>query len=1000
MSRPGARLRENRFRRPTDRILMGVTMDSGNLTGRFKVGTRIYAGFAVILLLLAVVALVGIKGFHDIDDSMGQYGTIAANAERVAMINRDVAEMRRNVRLYGITGEDAYLAGSRDTMKGLAELLLHTADSMLDPQRKSWLQEMTGRFEEYRSSFDKMSELRRESDRQLTDVMNPLGKRLADDVRKLIAVSTETHNLDAAARLGTVMERLMSARLSAVRFLAKPDPSGLAQVKDRLDGFVKESGGMADWFRDPDLKRVAANVDDAAEKYRDAFAVASKDVLAVRDLLDGNMAAQAKEFAGLAARLSENQHHALDGTRADTSSLISASTWIAAGISLLAVLIGLLFAWRVARSITRPVEAVRKVMAELANGDLEIVVPYTGNRDELGDMARTVNTLKDVSVAAVRAGCGLDRVSANVMMADTSGVITYVNASLTEMFRIAEADIRRVKAGFNHANLLGRPLDEFHGISRDLTSTYQGQAKIGRRTFTVVANPVVSKLGVRLGTVVEWRDMTDELAIEDEIREMVGTAVRGDLSHRIALEGKNGFFRLISDGINNFAGTVSEVAEELATKLSALANGDLSGRIAQNYEGVFQRLKNDYNATAEKLAEVVGRIGGSTDAMSTAAAEVSSGSADLAERTEQQASSLEETAASMEELGATVRSNADNARRANQMAGTAKQAAENGGTLAGSAVSAMKRIEDSSRKITDIIGVIDEIAFQTNLLALNAAVEAARAGEAGKGFAVVAQEVRVLAQRSAQASKEIKTLITASDNEVRDGAEMVRKAGEALNGIAENVNKVATVIAEMANASNEQASALDEINSAVAQLDEMTQKNAALVEETTAAAQSMAGQASDLKELMAFFVTDAHGGNSMARHVALVQSTKMDHVNFRKRVDEALAGKGDANPDNLPDHHQCRLGKWYDGLPDAAIRQNASFKAIEAPHAAVHDAARQALRQHAQSNRAGVQKALGAITENSQTLMGLLDHLAADLRTQGSSRAGGAKGARVGRRRP
>ncbi|MEI8394489.1 MAG: methyl-accepting chemotaxis protein, partial [Rhodospirillaceae bacterium] len=395
-------------------------------------------------------------------------------------------------------------------------------------------------------------------------------------------------------------------------------------------------------------------------------------------------------------------------------------------------------------------------------------------------------------------------------------------------------------------------------------TTYQGMAKVGRRTFKVIANPVVSRLGIRLGTVVEWQDLTAELAIEDEIKTMVTAAVRGDLSSRVSLEGKTGFFHVISEGINSLAETVAGVAEELAGKLNALANGNLTGRIDTHYEGLFQQLKDDYNATADKLAGVVGQIGSATVAMSSAAAEVSAGSTDLAERTEQQASSLEETAASMEELGATVRSNAENARNANRMAGEAKTAAEEGGTLAGSAVEAMKRIEGSSRKITDIIGVIDEIAFQTNLLALNAAVEAARAGEAGKGFAVVAQEVRVLAQRSAQASKEIKQLIMASDNEVRDGAEMVRRAGDALGGIAEGVNKVAVVIAEMANASNEQASALDEINSAVTGLDEMTQKNAALVEETSAAAQSMAGQAANLMELMSFFHTGALSGTARA----------------------------------------------------------------------------------------------------------------------------------------
>ncbi len=344
-----------------------------------------------------------------------------------------------------------------------------------------------------------------------------------------------------------------------------------------------------------------------------------------------------------------------------------------------------------------------------------------------------------------------------------------------------------------------------------------------------------------------------EAVIGQEIATLIDAVSKGNLDQRINLAGKDGFYKTMSEGINRLTDTVEGAIADIARVLGALAEGDLNQRITKDYQGAFDKLKTDVNATSAKLGEIVGEISEATEAISQASAEVSSGSADLAERTEQQASSLEETAASMEELGATVRTSAENAQRANRMAGDARGAAEQGGTVAGSAIDAMKQIADASRKITDIIGVIDEIAFQTNLLALNAAVEAARAGDAGKGFAVVAQEVRILAQRSAQASKEIKTLILNSDNQVQNGVDLVKKAGDSLSGIAGAVQQVASLISEIASASAEQASALDEINSAVASMDEMTQKNAALVEETTAAAQSMSGQASDLRQQMSFF---------------------------------------------------------------------------------------------------------------------------------------------------
>ncbi|WP_042694403.1 methyl-accepting chemotaxis protein [Azospirillum sp. B506] len=351
-----------------------------------------------------------------------------------------------------------------------------------------------------------------------------------------------------------------------------------------------------------------------------------------------------------------------------------------------------------------------------------------------------------------------------------------------------------------------------------------------------------------------------EQAIGEEIASLIDAVSKGDLERRIDLAGKDGFYKTMSEGINRLTDTVEAVIADLGEVLSALAQGDLNRRVTRDYQGAFEQVKTDVNTTSTRLAEIVGQITQAAETIAAAAAEVSLGSSDLADRTEQQASSLEETAASMEELGATVRSNAENAQRANVMAAQARSSAESGGGVAGSAIEAMRRIEESSRKITDIIGVIDEIAFQTNLLALNAAVEAARAGDAGRGFAVVAQEVRQLAQRSAQASKEIKGLILDSDAQVKDGVDLVSKAGDALEGIVSGVQQVATLIAEMASASAEQATALDEINSTVANMDEMTQKNAALVEETTAAAQAMSGQAGDLKSLVGFFKFDQAAG--------------------------------------------------------------------------------------------------------------------------------------------
>ena len=293
---------------------------------------------------------------------------------------------------------------------------------------------------------------------------------------------------------------------------------------------------------------------------------------------------------------------------------------------------------------------------------------------------------------------------------------------------------------------------------------------------------------------------------------------------------------------------------EMAAITEKIAGGDLTVRFTDTGQetGIYAAMRD----MTGQLQDMVGKVTQATDQVSSAASQIAQGSADLSQRTEEQASALEETASSMEELTSTVKQSADNAGQANALAGAARNQAEQGGQVVDQAISAMSAINTSSRKIADIIGVIDEIAFQTNLLALNAAVEAARAGEQGRGFAVVAGEVRKLAQRSADAAKEIKGLITDSVAKVEDGGKLVDRAGQTLRDIMGSVKKVSDIVAEMAAAAREQASGIEQVNKAILQMDQVTQQNAALVEETAAASHAMGDQARELQQLMGFFKLD------------------------------------------------------------------------------------------------------------------------------------------------
>ncbi|PKG38427.1 hypothetical protein CXF74_13790 [Psychromonas sp. Urea-02u-13] len=507
---------------------------------------------------------------------------------------------------------------------------------------------------------------------------------------------------------------------------------------------------------------------------------------------------------------------------------------------------------------------------------------------EVENMKRTAND-------ATRIKIGLDSVRTNVMIADNNRNIIYMNDSIVPMLQNAQEDLRKDLPNFDVDKLLGGNIDQFHKnpehqkkLLATFTSEFQAEIIVGGRTFLLVANPIINDEGTRLGSVVEWTDRTSEVAVEKEVESVVNGAIAGDFTRRMELEGKNKFFTQLSEAINSLMETSETGLTEVVRMLSALSKGDLTDRITNDYEGTFGQLKDDSNLTADKLKEIVLQIQEATDTINTASKEIAMGNSDLSQRTEEQASSLEETASSMEELTTTVKQNAENAKEANLLANGASEIAIKGGDVVGKVVKTMSDINDSSREIVDIISVIDGIAFQTNILALNAAVEAARAGEQGRGFAVVASEVRSLAQRSAAAAKEIKTLIGDSVDKVEVGAKLVDEAGNTMDEIVNAVKSVTDIMAEIATASEEQSAGIDQVSQAITQMDEVTQQNAALVEQAAAAAESLEEQAGNLSVSVSVFNTGVGSASSaMNKNSRAIESSKAG-ASFSKA--KAIAG--------------------------------------------------------------------------------------------------------------
>jgi len=522
------------------------------------------------------------------------------------------------------------------------------------------------------------------------------------------------------------------------------------------------------------------------------------------------------------------------------------------------------------QSVAPAIDNALKEMQMLTEGDYSRNICVTQD-GEAGELLRNiksiqvklgfeVNDAKEIGQRAERIKVALDNVTSCVMMADPNGNIIYLNEAVVKMLKAAEADIKTHLPNFNADELLGENIDVFHRdpshqqrLLSALKETFKSQISVGPRKFTLIAAPVVDEFGQRLGSVVEWGDVTQQLMAEADVEKLIASASRGILDSRLDTSNYEGFIANVASGMNEMLDAIVQPIGEVKRVVGDLANGDLHSRMKGNFEGEFAELDSSLQQAMLKLEEIVGNIRDSSGAIASGAEEISKGNSTLSSRTESQAASLEETAASMEEMTATVRQNADNASQANELAANAKVLAENGGEISTKVVRSMSEISNSSNKIAEIIGVIDEIAFQTNLLALNAAVEAARAGEQGRGFAVVAAEVRNLAQRSASAAKEIKGLISDSVSKVEEGGRFVDESGKALTEIVGAIHEVSTIVGEIATASKEQATGIDQVNVAVTEMDEGTQQNAALVQQVAAASEGLEEQAVQLRRLMGFF---------------------------------------------------------------------------------------------------------------------------------------------------
>ncbi|CAN5707445.1 hypothetical protein BH11PSE8_BH11PSE8_03660 [soil metagenome] len=487
---------------------------------------------------------------------------------------------------------------------------------------------------------------------------------------------------------------------------------------------------------------------------------------------------------------------------------------------------------------------------------------------------------------ALRGQAALDAVTGNVMIADVDNVVIYMNKSVEAMLNAAESDLRKQLPGFETRKVIGSNIDIFHknpshqkAMLAAMRSTHRAQITVGGRVFSLVANPIFDAQGERAGTVVEWNDRTAEVATEREIDTVVSAAADGDFSSRLSLEGKVGFFKIMTEGINKVLETSEVGLNDVAALLAAFSEGNLTHRIERESKGLFAKVKESGNETAEQLARVLGDVRSAANALSGAAAQVNDTAQSLSQSAGQQASAVQETSESVETMSTSIKQNSENANVTDGMATKASNEATEGGQAVTQTVGAMKQIAAK-------ISIVNDIAYQTNLLALNAAIEAARAGEHGKGFAVVAAEVRKLAERSQEAAKEIGDLASNS-------VATAERAGKLLDEIVPSIKKTSALVQEIAAASSEQNSSVVQISGAMTQLNKSTAQNASASEELAATSNELSAQAQQLQESVSFF-TLAEDVPPPKKGRAASESTAKPWANAKPAA--TGAGKGNFRP--------------------------------------------------------------------------------------------------------
>ena len=866
-----------------------------NWFNNLSIRNKLLMSFSSMIVLIAIVTVITVFNQGTVNNSMETMLDVDGRRAELAQGSLEtLASARNHDQSYLLHATDIGFEAAREQYVVGLELELFDMMSKLeelrelttDPEIMAEIDTVIAGVESYQGDF-----------LAVVDLMEQKGFHDVGLEGEFRAVTHEIEDIVEIAGLPSLDISLLTLRRHEKDYMLRGDLDYLQRLSGEIDTFISI-------VENSDLSEDASFiVIEAAQNYRELF-MQYLELDSEMVLFRESYQEQASSIEPVLQEVYNVMVERRDQARGNLEATMATSTIIIAALGVLAAVIGLAVAFFLARYFSNIVKSLAASARSLSVGDLNQNININSG-DEMGEMATAfrnmVAYMQEMAKAARSLAKGNISVSVHPKSEEDelghafSEMLTYQKSMARTVDALSHGDASVEVEAKSGEDVLGNAVvtlrDKLDAIiTRDVSDLVRsaGKGDLSKRidlsdkegfygdlcegindlvsTNEEVVNDAVNVVSAMAKGNLEQKmskgydamnvnTMQDELrnVIETEIHSITTAAARGDLAKRIDMEGKQGFYADLGGSINALVSQCESIIVDASDVMSSLAEGDLSRKIDNNYAGRFDTLKQDINRTVDKLTEVVVDIKNASGQVRVGAEEITLGNANLSQRTEQQAAALEETSSTMNEINSTTEQTSHNAREADQLAKGASGTAEQGKRVVTEAVAAVKAIEDSSKQMANIISVIDEIAFQTNLLALNASVEAARAGEQGKGFAVVADEVRTLASRSAQAASEIKGLIEDSMVKVDQGTKSVHDSGEALEEIVASINKVATIVGEISNASQEQAMGISEVSKTVISMDDITQQNSALVEESAAASESLSDQARTLDSLIAYF---------------------------------------------------------------------------------------------------------------------------------------------------